>query len=173
MWLVGGLVRRGRLRGGKARTPHGPGNPRSHGVLLVFVSCLTFLSFPRSPCNTSEPFLKPHTLAFDHIYPIPGQALSSPPRTAILYASFQSTNFLQLHSHLLRLSSGPTPRVQYIFRPIPQDGVVKEKAYLSGYGVTLDLKKMDYLALDDRRSHNRSTFQSRSPLRLSSHARLH
>ena len=27
------------------------------------------------------------------------------------------------------------------------------KGYLSGYGVFLDLKKMDYLALDDRNSH--------------------
>jgi hypothetical protein len=39
-------------------------------------------------------------------------------------------------------------RVQCIFRPIPPDGV-GERAYLSDYGVTLDLKDMDYLALDD------------------------
>ncbi len=70
-------------------------------------------------------------LSFDHIYPTPGQGLSSPPRTAILHASFQSTNFRQLHSHLLRLSSGPAPRIQYIFRPIPPDGVVGEKSYLT------------------------------------------
>jgi UDP-glucose:glycoprotein glucosyltransferase len=99
-------------------------------------------------------------LAFNHIYPTPGQALNSPLHTAILYASFHSTNSRQLHSHLLRLSNGPTPRVQYIFRAIPPDRV-GDKGYLSGYGVTLALKKMDYLALDDRCSHNRSTFQSR------------
>ena len=119
----------------------------------------------------SESFPKPHKLAFDHIHPTSGQALGSPPRTAILYASFQSTNFRQLHSHLLRLSSGPSPRVQYIFRPIPPEGAVGEKGYLSGYGVTLDLKKMDYLALDDRRSHGRSTFRCHYPLRLCSHAK--
>ncbi|KAI9428853.1 UDP-glucose:glycoprotein glucosyltransferase-domain-containing protein [Lactarius indigo] len=78
-----------------------------------------------------------------------------PPRTAVIYASFLSTNFRRHHSHLLRLSSGPTPRVKYILRPVPLDGVVRERSYLSGYGVTLDLKKMDYLALNDRRSHNR------------------
>jgi UDP-glucose:glycoprotein glucosyltransferase len=72
---------------------------------------------------------------------------------AILYASLQSSNFRGLHSHLLKLSSGSTPRVQYIFRPIPPKGPAREKTYLSGYGVTLDLKKMDYLALDDRLAH--------------------
>jgi len=104
-------------------------------------------------------------------HPTPGQALSGSPRTAILYASVQSTNFRQLHSHLLRLSGAPTPRVRYIFRPIPVDGVVGGKGYMSGYGVTLDLKKMDYLALDDRRSNSRSTSSCCSPQRFSSDAR--
>jgi len=31
-----------------------------------------------------------------------------------------------------------------------------KKTYLSGYGVSLDVKKMDYLALDDR--HQRGTY---------------
>ncbi|KAH9162492.1 UDP-glucose:glycoprotein glucosyltransferase-domain-containing protein [Lactarius sanguifluus] len=131
-----------------------------YGEAVCDVERLVHLTGPETldPVGTSsffEPFPKPHTLGFDHIYPTPSQALSSPPRTAVLYASFQSTNFRQLHSHLLRLSSGPTPRVQYILRPIPPD-VVRERGYLSGYGVTLDLKKMDYLALDDRRSHSRN-----------------
>jgi UDP-glucose:glycoprotein glucosyltransferase len=104
------------------------------------------------------------------MYPISSQGLSSPPRTAILYGTFQSTNFRQLHSHLLRLSSVPSPRVQYVFRPVPPD-VIGEKGYLSGYGVTLDLKKMDYLALDDRRSHSKSTSQFCSPFRLFSRQR--
>ncbi|KAH8978341.1 UDP-glucose:glycoprotein glucosyltransferase-domain-containing protein [Lactarius akahatsu] len=130
-----------------------------YGEVVCDVERLVHLTGPETldPAGTSslffEPFPKPHTLAFDHIYPTP---LSSPQRTAILYASFQSTNFRQLHSHLLRLSSAPTPRVQYILRPIPPDGVVRERGYLSGYGVTLDLKKMDYLALDDRGSHSRN-----------------
>ncbi|KAF8265975.1 hypothetical protein EI94DRAFT_1702077 [Lactarius quietus] len=45
-------------------------------------------------------------------YPTPGQALSGSPRTGILYTSVQSTNFRQLHSHLLWLSGAPTPRAQ-------------------------------------------------------------
>jgi UDP-glucose:glycoprotein glucosyltransferase len=114
-----------------------------------------------------EPFPKPQLLAFDHIYPPPGRDLGSPPRTAILYASLDSANFRELHSHLLRLSSGPAARVQYIFRPIPPKGSTEEKTYLSGYGVTLDLKKMDYLALDDRRSHRKRMLRCYYPSRLS------
>ncbi len=43
-----------------------------------------------------------------------------------------------------------------------------------GHGVidTLDLKKMDYLALDDRRSHTEGTFLSRFPLQPS-HVKRH
>lgn len=46
-------------------------------------------------------------------------------------SSFQSTNLPQLHSHLLQCPVVPC-RVQYIFRPIPPDGVVGKKDYLSG-----------------------------------------
>lgn len=51
--------------------------------------------------------------------------------------------------------------MQYIFRPIPipSEGSANEKNYLSGYGVTLDLKKMDYLALDDRLAHKKRTIR--------------
>jgi UDP-glucose:glycoprotein glucosyltransferase len=108
--------------------------------------------------SRSEPPPKPGRLAFDHIYPPLDHHSVGPPRTAILYASIQSSNFRGLHSHLLRLSSGPAPRVQYIFRPVPPKGPVSEKSYLSGYGVTLDLKKMDYLSLDDRLAHRKCTF---------------
>jgi hypothetical protein len=61
------------------------------------------------------------------------------------------------------LSGGATPRVQYIFRPIPLKEPAKEKTYLSGYGVTLDLKKMDYLALDDRLAHRKCMFRCQYP----------
>ncbi|KAI9441936.1 hypothetical protein H4582DRAFT_2097207 [Lactarius indigo] len=108
----------------------------------------SYTLWARTPSILRGPHVSPHTLAFDYIYPTPDQALSSPPHTTVLYASFQSTNFRQLRSHLLRLSSGLTPRIQYILRPVPPDGILRERGYLSGYGVTLDLKKMDYLALD-------------------------
>lgn len=47
------------------------------------------------------------------------------------------------------------PKIQYVFRHVPPPKLTEaapKREYLSGYGVGLDLKKMDYLALDDRRS---------------------
>lgn len=114
------------------------------------------LAAPMLTSLHSKPTPRSETLAFDHIHPPPDHHIVGPLRMATLYASLQSANFRELHSHLLRLSSGPTPRVQYIFRPIPPKGLANEKTYLSGYGVTLDLKKMDYLALDDRLTHKKS-----------------
>lgn len=69
------------------------------------------------------------------------------------------------------------PKVRYILRWIPpaelrespkkvperkdeidvkHESVQPKQQYLTGYGVGLDLKKMDYLALDDRRSKPQS-----------------
>ncbi|OBZ72146.1 UDP-glucose:glycoprotein glucosyltransferase, partial [Grifola frondosa] len=96
-------------------------------------------------------FVRRNLLPFDHIRPSPDHLLQSPPRTAVLYASLYSNNFRELHSYLYDASSGPSPHIEYVFRPIPsRDQDVSKTAYLSGYGVALDLKKMDYLALDDR-----------------------
>lgn len=90
-------------------------------------------------------------LPFDHIFPDPARSVSPPPHTAILYASPESPNFRELHSHLYAAAQGPSPTIAYVFRPIPpakRDPAVR--THLSGYGVALDLKKMDYLAVDDR-----------------------
>ncbi|KAF7983169.1 hypothetical protein HWV62_23402 [Athelia sp. TMB] len=100
---------------------------------------------------------QPKSLSFDHVYPSPSQMVPKPRHTAILYASLSSANFRDLHTHLYKLSAGPAPRIEYVLRYIPEAGQQKSKTYLSGWGVTLDLKKMDYLALDDRRSHGKST----------------
>ncbi|KAH8113837.1 UDP-glucose:glycoprotein glucosyltransferase-domain-containing protein [Phellopilus nigrolimitatus] len=98
-------------------------------------------------------FARPKLLSFDHIHPDPAHVLEFPPRTAVLYASPSSANFRELHSYLLKLSSSPQPRVEYVLRHIPHTGQSeRRKSYLSGYGVALDLKKTDYLAVDDRQS---------------------
>lgn len=68
----------------------------------------------------------------------------------MLYAAVDSPNFYGLHSTLLHLADRAD--VRYVFRYAPL--VTREgdsRAYLTGYGVALDLKKTDYLALDDRR----------------------
>ncbi|EIW54691.1 glycosyltransferase family 24 protein [Trametes versicolor FP-101664 SS1] len=93
----------------------------------------------------------PRLLAFDHVLPDPARVPSSPPHTAVLYASLESPNFHALHSYLYAAASAPTPRVAYVFRPVPPaDRDLAVRSHLSGYGVALDLKKMDYLAVDDR-----------------------
>ena len=92
---------------------------------------------------------RPKLLTFDHIFPPPSEILERPPRTAILYASLSSSNFRELHNYLYTLVNKPDAHVEYVFRHIPPS-TPGEKNYLSGYGVALDLKKMDYLALDDR-----------------------
>ena len=106
--------------------------------------------FPPSDCSLSSAFPRPHILPFDHVYPL-GQTLKRPPRTAIFYASVDSTNFRDLHSHLYKLSTSDSPRIEYVLRYVtPKERDSEKKATLSGYGIALDLKKTDYLALDDR-----------------------
>lgn len=93
----------------------------------------------------------PRLLAFDHVLPDPARVPSSPPHTAVLYASLESPNFHALHSYLYAAASASTPRVAYVFRPVPPaDRDLAIRTHLTGYGVALDLKKMDYLAVDDR-----------------------
>jgi UDP-glucose:glycoprotein glucosyltransferase len=81
----------------------------------------------------------------------------------VLYGAPSSSNFRDLHSYLLGLANAPEPRVEYIFRhAIPLSRQTKtEPAYLSGYGVSLDLKKMEYSAVDDRRVASGGLYLSR------------
>ncbi|KAG6827591.1 hypothetical protein H0H92_011214 [Tricholoma furcatifolium] len=110
--------------------------------------------------ETIEPVAKesthePRLLTFDHIRPSPARSLKHPPRTAIFYASPLSSNFRELHDYLLTYSGKPNPHIEYVLRYVaPQQLDQRARNYLSGYGVSLDLKKTDYLAIDDRHSRN-------------------
>jgi UDP-glucose:glycoprotein glucosyltransferase len=104
-------------------------------------------------------YTRPQLLTFDHVYPPLARALESPPRTAIFYASLSSPNFRELHSYLLSLAKKPVPQIEYVFRHIPpQSRDNTTRNHLSGYGVTLDLKKTDYLAIDDRNAQTNGIF---------------
>lgn len=92
---------------------------------------------------------KPKLLSFDHLYPPLHKSLSRPALTAILYGTLSSPNFRDLHSYLLAQANLSTPQLEYVFRPM-RSNTIKQDHDLTGYGVALDLKKMDYLALDDR-----------------------
>lgn len=76
--------------------------------------------------------------------------MERPPRTAILYASLDSQNFRELHSYLYKIVNTLDPHVEYIFRYVSPPQTDGPRSFLSGYGVSLDLKKTDYLAIDDR-----------------------
>jgi UDP-glucose:glycoprotein glucosyltransferase len=70
---------------------------------------------------------------------------------AVLYANLTSPNFRELHTELLALSAAFPPKLTYVFRYVPPKREVPiTREYLSGYGVGLDLKKTDYLVMDDR-----------------------
>lgn len=91
----------------------------------------------------SQPKLK--RLPTDHT-PHLQPSLDAPRLTAIHYADPMAPEFNLLHSTLLSLS----PDVEYVLRwarPV----IATDGPYLSGFGVALDLKKMDYLAVDDRK----------------------
>ncbi|KDQ07300.1 glycosyltransferase family 24 protein [Botryobasidium botryosum FD-172 SS1] len=100
-----------------------------------------------------DPASQPKLLSFDHVLPDPSKYIQAPLPTAILYVSFESISFRVLHKYLYDLSNRPEPRVQYIIRYVPPQKPSPDprRNTLSGYGVIMDLKKMDYLALDDRR----------------------
>lgn len=53
----------------------------------------------------------------------------------------------------MKLTNRLDPHVEYVFRHIPTAVPSEVRNFLSGYGVALDLKKMDYLALDDRNAN--------------------
>ncbi|KAG9010570.1 hypothetical protein FRB93_003838 [Tulasnella sp. JGI-2019a] len=93
-------------------------------------------------------------LTFDHIYP--SAATASTPHLAVLYGSLTSPNFWSLHDTLRSLATINPSAVQYIFRHAPDASASPGLAFLSGYGVGLDLKKTDYLAVDDRQARGAS-----------------
>ncbi|KAI0696066.1 glycosyltransferase family 24 protein [Cytidiella melzeri] len=105
------------------------------------------------PVDVNGTSIAPRLLPFDHVMPAHALGVERPPRTAILYGSVFSKNFRELHEPLWKASRGPSPHVEYVFRHAPHPSHQESSsalAYLSGYGVALDLKKMEYLALDDR-----------------------
>lgn len=132
-------------------------NSDSH--LVTSLSCLSLV--PSSP--------SPPLLPFDHILssqPLPADSLgSSKASTAVLYGDPFSSNFWSLHSVLLehvigsrsQLSKTDKDAFQYVLRWKPSEtsssnsNLEESSGFLSGYGAALDLKKVDYLVIDDRK----------------------
>ncbi|GAA5951905.1 hypothetical protein JCM21900_004180 [Sporobolomyces salmonicolor] len=124
--------------------------------------------------ETLRPSERPRLYPFDHVSP-PGNNPHLP--RVVLYGSPTSPSFQSLFAFLYQLSepkplpvidpksSTPSaatpgaaaphpPRLQFALRWKPSSGAIKsnERLVLSGYGAALDVKKSDYLAIDDRMS---------------------
>lgn len=113
--------------------------------------------------------VKVPTYPFDHKLETANAQDTSP--TAVLYARPLSSNFPSLHETLLShlnvsKSSSPSPSsssssspppFRYILRWAPDSSAAAQTSgYLAGYGAALDLKKVDYLVIDDRKLANAS-----------------
>ncbi|KAG8216803.1 glycosyltransferase family 24 protein [Butyriboletus roseoflavus] len=105
---------------------------------------------------------KPKRLPLDHVHRI-SPSIEEPRYTAIHFADPAAPSFHSLHEALLSLE----PKVEYVLRWAKgtiEQGRGEPLSHLSGYGVSLDLKKMDYLVLDDRNQHQATTAQDSSQL---------
>lgn len=101
-------------------------------------------------------------LPFDHINPPTSSNVRAPSRTAILYVSMESDSFRPLHEILYEASSRLDASLRYVVRYVPPANPGEIRNYLTGYGVALDLKKTDYLALDDRRASSKNSEEERT-----------
>jgi len=89
-------------------------------------------------------------MPFDHVLSTgaAGRAVENS-ATVTLYAVLGTPSFASWHK-LLKSSSSGSSGVEYVFRhTLPRTGVWAT-SFLSGYGVGLDVKKMEYKAVDDR-----------------------
>ncbi|KAF8137406.1 glycosyltransferase family 24 protein [Boletus edulis] len=102
----------------------------------------------------------PKRLPFDHVHRI-SPSLEEPRYRAIHFADPTAPSFRSIHEALLSLE----PKVEYILRwaqGTTEHGKGELSSHLSGYGVSLDLKKMDYLVLDDR-NQNQAHWSASDP----------
>jgi UDP-glucose:glycoprotein glucosyltransferase len=110
----------------------------------------TLLQLASSENNTLAT-TRPKRLPLDHVHQVTA-SLEEPRYTALHFADPTAPSFSSLHGALLSLE----PKVEYVLRwakGTVEKGETELSSYLSGYGVALDLKKMDYLVLDDRDQH--------------------
>ncbi|KAI5475335.1 UDP-glucose:glycoprotein glucosyltransferase [Pseudohyphozyma bogoriensis] len=96
----------------------------------------------------AETSAEPTLYTFDHLYP--SFSPSTPtPSTLIFYASPSSPSFSALYSHLVS-SDNELPFALRWAVPRKEIGGEEKKLSLSGFGAGMDIKKVDYIVIDDR-----------------------
>lgn len=86
-------------------------------------------------------------MAIDHKYPTP-VGVTPANRTVILYGQISSPSFLPFHEELEEAAK--ENHVQYIVRHFADDAT--QDTLLQGYGVSLDIKDMEYKTIDDSKT---------------------
>lgn len=141
---------------------------RSSNSRRQWVLWMNRVYFSRSLCTSPRAFL---LYSDSHYYHSVSGQVSDPPKLypfdhlsdnsdaslprAILYASPTDEGFTELFAVLRRLSttsaadSSPA-RLRFALRWKPENTSKQSKLVLSGYGAGLDIKKTDYLVIDDR-----------------------
>ena len=92
------------------------------------------------------------TLAVSSIDRVYGERLGgSPSRLIRFYADISSKGFLPMYSKLLSLAEEGAVWFVLRYRPprSPSDAL-----WLTGYGVSMNLKSMEYIAIDDRNANS-------------------
>ena len=125
-------------------------------------------------------------LPFEHVLPARDTSVPTLDTVLILYGDPYSSNFWRLHSLLEAYATGHRqapghPRIAYVlrWRPYPASlassddarlGNETEPIFLSSYGAILDLKKVDYLVIDDRKLRDDSEVGHKAHISEDSHA---
>jgi UDP-glucose:glycoprotein glucosyltransferase len=91
-------------------------------------------------------------LEMDHKFPSTN-LLSN--RTAIVYGLIGTSEFDSFHSKLVPVAEAG--KITYILRHYPSDTSLK--TFLQGYGVSLDIKNMEYKTIDDSKKSNGEEFE--------------
>lgn len=87
----------------------------------------------------------------DHVY-APRAAGTEATASVVLYADPFDTALREKHAALVDFANDAQARVQYVLRWRPTPPSSSDTAsYLSGFGASLHLKKVDYLVIDDRK----------------------
>ena len=128
----------------------------SKEIKALSPSCATFVHFNgRAICSPEEARLtlnqtvhgSPIAHPQDHAYP----TLHPARYIAILYADPYSESFLNFHNILMSLAEEQPFTYVLRWRPsVARVELRKSMPYISSFGTSLHLKKVDYLVLDDR-----------------------
>ncbi|KAM7250288.1 hypothetical protein ACFE04_022171 [Oxalis oulophora] len=142
------------LVGKNPKSPNGKCCWVDTGNALFFDVEELLLWLHKQPETSEDSLQQPELFDFDHVHP--DSSFSSP--AAILYGALGTDCFKKFHVTLVQAAK--EGKVKYVVRPVLPSGCeskttpcgavgAKDPVSLSGYGVELALKNMEYKAMDD------------------------